>query len=215
MQDSPPQAKTQTAPNTEAPQNPLAREWRTYERELQRLIWEGYEGRFALIKGDAVLGVYGDEEHALVMGVFQFVPQPFLVTRIIWREPLIRPPAWVYEFAQAATRPPPDPPHPLLRPGLPTIHYTELPDPLPDHPLYHEERAYRRELPRLLREGLERKFGLFKGDSLIGIFDTDREALRAGYEKFLFQMPFLVTPILEYEPLLPPPRIPIRIQLTE
>lgn len=215
MQESLPQAVTQTAPDSESPEKPLAREWRTYERELQRLIWEGYEGRFALIKGDAVLGVYGDEEQALFMGVFQFVPQPFLVTRIVWREPLTRPPTWLYELAQAATRPRPEPPDPLLRPGLPTIHYTEVPELPPDHPLFREERAYRRELPRLLREGHERKYGLFKGDDLIGIFDTDREAVRAGYKRFLFQMPFLVTPILEYEPLLPAPRVPIRIRLTE
>jgi hypothetical protein len=213
MQESLPQPESQK-PDTEPLEDPLAREWRTYERELQRLFSEGYEGRFALIKGDEVLGVYGDEEHAFVVGLHRLVPQPFLVTPIRWREGLTRPPDWVYELAQAATRPRPEPPDPLLQPGLPTIHYTEVPDLPPDDPLFREHRAYRRELPRLLREGHERKYGLFKGDDLIGIFATRREALRAGYEKFLFQLPFMVTPILEHEPLLRMPSL-FRLQLSE
>jgi len=91
--------------------------------------------------------------------------------------------------------------HPLLITGRPTIHYTQLADLPPDDVLFHEWNTYRRELPRLLQEGHERKFGLFKGDAVVGIFETDEEATAAGYAKFTSGS-FMVRPILEYEPQL-------------
>jgi hypothetical protein len=92
-------------------------------------------------------------------------------------------------------------PHPLLLPGVGKIHYTDFADAPPDDPLFREWRAYRRELPRLLKEGHEGKFCLFKGDDLLGIFDSYEEAKAVGIERFPLE-PFLARPILEYDPIL-------------
>src|SRR5262245_38110663 len=87
------------------------------------------------------------------------------------------------------------------RPDRPTIHYTELEELPPDDVHYHEWGAYLRELPRLLAEGQEGKWLLLKGDTIAGLFGTDVEAVKAGYERFLLQ-PFLVQQVREREPLI-------------
>jgi len=88
-------------------------------------------------------------------------------------------------------------PEPVRR----TIHYTELPDLPPDDPLRQEWNYFRRELPRLLAEGHEGKFALLRGEEIIGLYPTQDDALRAGYETFLLE-PFLVHAIRIEEPLL-------------
>jgi hypothetical protein len=92
-------------------------------------------------------------------------------------------------------------PHPLLLPGVGKLHYTHFADAPPDDPLFREWRAYRRELPRLLKEGHQGKCCLFKGDDLLGIFDSYEEARAVGIERFPLE-PFLARPILEYDPIL-------------
>jgi hypothetical protein len=89
----------------------------------------------------------------------------------------------------------------MPEPSRRTIHYTELPDLPPDHLLRHEWDFFRRELPRLLTEGHEGAFALLKGEEIIGLYPTQADALRAGYEKFLLE-PFLVHAIRTEEPLL-------------
>jgi len=54
----------------------------------------------------------------------------------------------------------------------------------PGYPLHREAAAYRRELPRLLAEGEAWRFALFKGDDLISIWDTQRDALQYGRERY-------------------------------
>ncbi len=66
-----------------------------------------------------------------------------------------------------------------------TIHYTELLPASLDEPLGVEWEFYRREVGRLLAEGHEGKHVLIKGEEIIGIFDTDREALVEGYKRYL------------------------------
>jgi hypothetical protein len=83
----------------------------------------------------------------------------------------------------------------------PSVHYTELQDLPADSPIRQEWETYRRELPRLLNEGLEGKFALVKGVEVIGIFATFGEGLQAGRHKYGTQ-PFLIQPIREREPLL-------------
>jgi hypothetical protein len=81
-----------------------------------------------------------------------------------------------------------------------TIHYTELTDLPPDHPLHREWNAYRRELPRLLAEGHAGKFVLIHGDSVVGTFATSPAASMAGAERFGLEL-YLVQQIREYEPV--------------
>src|SRR5262245_39780492 len=88
----------------------------------------------------------------------------------------------------------------------PTIHYTQFTDLPPDDVHYHEWKAYRRELPRLLAEGRGGQYALLKGDQVVGVFDTDAEAEDAGEDRFGLDAVFLIQLIREWEPLLRVPR---------
>jgi hypothetical protein len=65
-----------------------------------------------------------------------------------------------------------------------------------------EWQTFQRELPGLLAAGNEGPFAVIKGDDLIGIWDTEDDALDAGYER-LGVVEFLVQPVLppEKEPI--------------
>jgi hypothetical protein len=73
------------------------------------------------------------------------------------------------------------------------------PEPLPDLPpgdvLEQEWNTFRRERPRLLAEGNEGRWSLIKGDEIIGVWDTMREACRQGYRRYLMGK-FLVQRLL-------------------
>jgi hypothetical protein len=90
---------------------------------------------------------------------------------------------------------------PALSSESPSVYYTQLQDLPADSPIFEEWKTYRRELPRLLKEGLAGKFALVKGREVIGIFANLGEGIQAGRQKYLLQ-PFLVQPIREREPLL-------------
>jgi hypothetical protein len=44
--------------------------------------------------------------------------------------------------------------------------------------------TYLRELPRLLAEGHADRYALIKGEQVVSIWDTQRDVLQAGYERF-------------------------------
>jgi hypothetical protein len=67
--------------------------------------------------------------------------------------------------------------------------------------LHVEGETYRREVACLLAEGYEGKHVLIKGDVIVGIYDTDQEAMAEGRRRFLMQPPFLVQQILTWEPV--------------
>jgi hypothetical protein len=77
------------------------------------------------------------------------------------------------------------PPPPLLPPA--TIHYTQLPPSKPGHQLAEEWETYRREVGRLLAEGNEGRYIIIKGREIIGIWDTQKEALAAADRRFPLQ----------------------------
>jgi hypothetical protein len=85
--------------------------------------------------------------------------------------------------------------------GLPTIHYTEVPDVPANHPNYRECQTFRRELPRLLAEGHEGKWALIKGDEIAGVFDTLDDAHVAGLARYLSQS-FILQPVREWQPVI-------------
>jgi hypothetical protein len=58
----------------------LERELDTYRRELPRLLQD--EGKFVLVHGDEVAGVYDTEESAVEAGDDRFGLEPFLVKQI-------------------------------------------------------------------------------------------------------------------------------------
>lgn len=92
-------------------------------------------------------------------------------------------------------------PTPVAAPEPHTIHFTELPESLPDSPLCTEWNTYRREAARLLSEGHAGKHVLIKGTAIIGLWDTEAEALAAGYKNYLREG-FMVHQVQEREPVL-------------
>jgi len=82
-----------------------------------------------------------------------------------------------------------------------TIPCTHLPEANPDSPLFREWNTYRREVRRLLEEGHAGRFVLIKDETLLGLWDSETEALRAGYQRFLGQA-FLVHQVQERERIL-------------
>jgi hypothetical protein len=81
-----------------------------------------------------------------------------------------------------------------------SMHYTQVPDPPPDDTFAKEWAAYKREMPRWLAEGQQGRFVLIKGDEVIGLWDTFREAVDTGRERF-GMVPFMVHEIQEWEPV--------------
>lgn len=62
-------------------------------------------------------------------------------------------------------------------------------------PFERELNFFERERMRLL-DRAQGKFALIKGEDLVGIFDTEMEAVRAGYKRFGNE-PFLAKHIVE------------------
>jgi hypothetical protein len=62
----------------------LEKEVATYKRKLEELLPN--EGKFVLIHGDDVAGVWDTYEDALQAGYQKFALDPFLVKRIEWAE---------------------------------------------------------------------------------------------------------------------------------
>lgn len=66
--------------------------------------------------------------------------------------------------------------------------------------LEKELETFRRELPRLLADPANQgKYVLIKGDKVLGIYPTLREAVDAGYEVVGISTPFLANHIVEHE----------------
>jgi hypothetical protein len=90
----------ETIPYTELapaePGDPLAAEWETYRREVGRLLSEGREGQFVLIKDETIIGFYDTEDAARAAGLERYLGEPFLVHQVRSREPLIRVPFWFH-----------------------------------------------------------------------------------------------------------------------
>ena len=70
------------------PDSRIAQEWETYRREVSRLLAEGDEGRFVLIKGDQIIGLFDTCEEARAAGAGRFLLQPYLIQQVRSREPL-------------------------------------------------------------------------------------------------------------------------------
>jgi hypothetical protein len=69
---------------------PLSTEWNFYRREVGRLLAEGHEGRWVLIKGEVIVGIWDTEEEADRVRLERFFMQAVLMKRVCTREPVIR-----------------------------------------------------------------------------------------------------------------------------
>ena len=72
------------------PGDALADEWETYRREVARLLAEGNEGRYVLIKGQQIIGIWDTQEDASMTGHKLFLLQSFLIHQIQERERILR-----------------------------------------------------------------------------------------------------------------------------
>jgi hypothetical protein len=77
----------------------------------------------------------------------------------------------------------------------------DVPDMPADQPGAAEFNAFKREVPRLMAEGHKGRFALIKGDRIHSIWDTQRDAIHAGQERF-GQERFTVQQVLWYLPRL-------------
>ncbi len=68
--------------------DPLKTEWKAFQREIGRLLEAGLLGRFAVVQGDTVHGVWPSLSDALQAGRLRFKETQFLVQEI---QPLVRP----------------------------------------------------------------------------------------------------------------------------
>jgi hypothetical protein len=82
------------------PTHPLATEWETYRREVGRLLAAGLEGKFALIRGDAIIGVYDTWDAARRVGLEKYLLKPHMVHPILANEPVLHGP----RFSRMARR---------------------------------------------------------------------------------------------------------------
>lgn len=71
------------------PDSPLLEEWESYRQEVGRLLAEGKEGQFVLIKGRQIIGLYATEREALEHGYRMSPCQAFFVHQVRQREPLL------------------------------------------------------------------------------------------------------------------------------
>jgi hypothetical protein len=86
---------------TELPEDksggPLAAEANFYRRLVGKLIVEGHENRWVLIKGEEIIGIWDARDEALAVATERFFQQPVLVKQILEWEPLLRlPHRWFY-----------------------------------------------------------------------------------------------------------------------
>jgi hypothetical protein len=83
---------------TELPENACGRrgstEWNFYRREVARLLAEGHEGHWVLIKGEEIVGIWDTEEEANRVRIERFLMQDVLMKKICACEPVIR--GWGY-----------------------------------------------------------------------------------------------------------------------
>jgi hypothetical protein len=65
-------------------------EWDLYRREVGRLLDEGHEGRWVLIQGEQIIGIWNTREEAKAVALKKFLMQPCLIHQVRRREPIVR-----------------------------------------------------------------------------------------------------------------------------
>ncbi|MCI0462493.1 MAG: hypothetical protein L0Z62_36545 [Gemmataceae bacterium] len=71
------------------PDSPIYREWLTFRRELPRLLAEGHEGKWTLVKGEALAGLYPTRDEAVLAGYEKFGLEQFMIQQILTEAPLL------------------------------------------------------------------------------------------------------------------------------
>jgi hypothetical protein len=77
---------------------PLATEWNFYRREVGRLLIQGNDNRWVLIKGEEIIGIWDTRDEAFTIASERFFGQPVLVKQVLEWEPLLRLPLRLYSW---------------------------------------------------------------------------------------------------------------------
>jgi hypothetical protein len=89
-----PPGERPTIPYTELgeapPDSPIAAEWNFYRREVGRLLAEGHEGKWVLIKGEQIVGLHEAFQGAYQVALEKYLMQPVLIQQVRTREPILR-----------------------------------------------------------------------------------------------------------------------------
>jgi hypothetical protein len=64
--------------------------------------------------------------------------------------------------------------------------------------LERELETFQRELPNLLADGKRDKYVLIHGEKVVGVWDTEDQALEAGYDAFLMEL-FMAKKVTDHE----------------
>jgi hypothetical protein len=75
--------------------SPIAGEWNYYRREAGRLLAEGYEGQWVLLKGEKIIGIWATQEEAYEVALQKYPMQPVLIHQVLTREPVLRGPTFL------------------------------------------------------------------------------------------------------------------------
>jgi hypothetical protein len=72
------------------PDSPTATEWNMYRRTVGRLLAEGHEGKWLLIKGEEIVGIWATLAEADAIRSERFLGQAVLLKQILAQEPVLR-----------------------------------------------------------------------------------------------------------------------------
>lgn len=72
----------------------LATEWNYCLKQIGRLLAEGQEGRWVLIVGEKIIGLYDTDQEGHQVRAQRFLRQPVLLQQILSREPVFRGPRY-------------------------------------------------------------------------------------------------------------------------
>jgi hypothetical protein len=70
------------------PDSPIATEWNFYRRQVERLLAEGHQGKWVLIKGERIIGIW--DTFAEANAAQSSLGQPVVIKQILEREPVLR-----------------------------------------------------------------------------------------------------------------------------
>ena len=74
--------------------DPAAEGWNVFVREVGRLLAEGHEGKWVVIAGGKLIGVYDTEREAHRVTARERLAWPPIIKQIKEREPLVQRPIW-------------------------------------------------------------------------------------------------------------------------
>jgi hypothetical protein len=78
---------------------PGATEWNYYRSQIALLLAEGHEGRWVLIKGQEIIGIWDTRQEAAAVWAQRFLREDVLIQQILTRGPIIRGPIWLRLWA--------------------------------------------------------------------------------------------------------------------